>query len=103
MHGGCRSCPAVSECSNGTILPAFEVSLSWDADADLDLYVLEPGGVEVFYGQKLGVSCCIGKDRGRSKTGRYRTSFALLAACLLQSTYRARVCDKDRSECGWCC
>lgn len=56
MCGGCRSCLTLTECPSGTILPPFEVSLSWDADADLDLYVLEPGGVEVFYGQKLGVS-----------------------------------------------
>lgn len=96
MRGGCLCCRAIPECPNGTILPPFEVSVSWDADADLDLYVLEPGGVEVFYGQKLGVSYRAGNGRGTSKTGIVPLA---LAAGLLQSTYRARVHGNNLAVC----
>lgn len=44
------------DCPSDTTPPPLAISLSWDVDADLDLYVVEPGGVEVNYENTLGVS-----------------------------------------------
>lgn len=45
-----------ADCPSNTTPPPLEISLSWDVDADLDLYVVEPGGVEVNNENTLGVS-----------------------------------------------
>ena len=43
-------------CPDTSIPSSLEISLVWTVDTDLDLHVFEPGGEEVYFGQRLGVS-----------------------------------------------
>ena len=43
-------------CPDDSIPSSLEISLVWTEDTDLDLHVFEPGGKNVYFGERLGVS-----------------------------------------------
>jgi hypothetical protein len=95
-----------------------QVSLSWDADSDVDLHVVDPAGDEIFYGRRESASggkldldsnagCEIDRIRnenitwpvGRAPRGQYTVRVDYWANCGVQQTnYTVRVISQGINQ-----
>lgn len=74
--------------SNSACVPSLTITLEWTGEtSDVDLYVVEPGGTVVFYGNRFGVSE-VSTERGFS--GPSGRPF-FVACCRWMATWGGRI------------
>lgn len=73
---------------------AIQVSLTWDAESDVDLYLVEPDGTEIFYGNEVSASggtLDLDSNAGCSIDGVKNENITYASATPQRGTYTVRV------------